>query len=391
MKPGRLLPALKLWGMMAEEINCDILVVGAGLSGLAAAVAASKKGAKTILLEQNSFLGGTVIAGMHRYLCGLYGNTASRTSNSGIARKLIFSLGKLSVRNRPVRLGKVYVFAFRSKDLKACLRTLVKNNKNLKVILNSRAFAVKRRRGLIQEIKAIRSGRVFTIRPKVVIDASGEGAIIKLSKAGYRLVSFSKRQLAGFSFRLKGLKDEFGLLQIKVPYYIKFASYTPLDKRSEGIIRLNIPSGGNILVAKKDAEKAFLYLRQILPEFKDAHITEFSPYIVEREGICLKGEYTLTTSDVLKGKKFKDGVVVNSWPMEIWDKKKGAQYKYLRSCNYYEIPLRCLKSKNIKNLLVTGRCISLDHEALASARVAGTCISLGEQAGLAAVKLCASY
>ncbi len=391
MMSGRLLSALKLWVMMVEEINCDILVVGAGLSGLAAASAASEKGAKVVLLEQNSFLCGTIIAGMHRYLCGLYGNTALRTINGGIARKLIFSLRKLSINNKPLRLGKVHVFAFRSKDLKVCLEALVKNKKNLKVILNSRAYSVKREKGLIRAVKAKGRGMAFTIRPKVVIDASGEGAIIKLSKAGYQSVSSSQRQLAGFSFRLNGLKDENGLLSIKVPYYIKFASYTPLDNRDEGVIRLNIPSGRDIFEVRKEAKKVYLCLRKVLPEFKGASIAEFSPYIVEREGICLKGEYTLTAGDVLRGRKFKDGVVKNSWPIEMWEQKKGPQYRYLKSGSYYEIPLRCLKSKNIRNFLATGRCISLTHEALGSARAAGTCISLGEQAGIAAVKLCASY
>ncbi len=376
---------------MVKEINCDILVVGAGLSGLAAAVAASEKGVKTVLLEQNSFLGGTVIAGMHRYFCGLYGNTASRTINGGIARKLIFSLRKLSISNRPLRLGKVHVFAFRSKDLKVCLQALVKNKKNLKVILNSRVYSVKREKGLIREVKAKDRAIVFTIRPKVVIDASGEGTIIKLSKAGYQSASSSQRQLAGFSFRLKGLTDENGLLPIKVPYYIKFASYTPLDNRGEGVIRLNIPAGRDILRMRKEARNAYFYLRKVLPEFKGAYIAEFSPYIIEREGICLEGEYTLTAGDVLSARKFKDGIVKNSWPLEIWDQKKGPQYRYLKSGSYYEIPLRSLKSKNIKNLFATGRCISLTHEALGSTRAAGTCISLGEQAGLAAVKVCASY
>jgi len=376
---------------MVKEINCDILVVGAGLSGLAASVAASEKGAKVVLLERNSFLGGTVIAGMHRYLCGLYGNTASRTINGGIARKLILSLRKQSKINRPLRLGKVYTFAFRNKDLKVCLQALVKNKINLKVILNSQAFAVKRQRGLISEVLAKGRRMVFTIRPKVVIDASGEGVIIQLSEAGYRLTPSSQRQLAGFSFRLKNIKQRNGLLPIKVPYYIKFASYIPLDNCGEGIVRLNVPGCRNFLEMREEAQEKFFYLRKVLPEFQFADIVEFSPYIIEREGICLEGQYTLTETDVLRARKFKDGVVRNCWPVEIWDQKKGPLYKYLKSGNYYEIPSRCLKSKNIVNLFATGRCISVTHEALGSTRVAGTCISLGEQAGLAAVKLCASY
>lgn len=285
----------------------------------------------------------------------------------------------------------MYVLTFRSKDLKACLQRLVKNRRNLKLILNSRAYSVKQEKGLIQEVRAKAKGGIFTILPKVVIDASGEGAVIKLSKAQYRIASYGKRQLAGFSFRLKGLKNANELLSIKVPYYIKFAAYTPLDNRDECLIRLNIPAGRDAVKIRKKAQKACRYLRKVLPEFKDAYIAEFSSYIVEREGIRLYGEYTLTASDILRRRRFKDGVVKNCWPIEMWDQKKGPYYKYINSGDYYEIPLRCLRSKNIKNLFACGRCISITHEALGSTRVAGICIALGEQAGIAAVKLCESY
>ena len=210
-------------------------------------------------------------------------------------------------------------------------------------------------------------------------------------RAKYRVASSAKRQLAGFSFRLKGLKDAQGLLHIKVPYYIKFATYTPLDNRSQGLIRMNIPAGRDTDRLRREAQDAFKYLRKVLPEFKEAEIVEFSPSITEREGICLEGEYTLTADDILSGRRFKDGVIKNSWPIELWERKQGPRYKYLRFGQYYEIPLRCLRSKVVKNLLACGRCISVSHEALGSTRVAGTCITIGEQAGLDAVKLCASY
>ncbi len=377
--------------MKAEQITCDVLVVGAGVSGIAAAVTASQKGLKTFLLEQNNFIGGTAIAGMHRYLCGLYGEVTSKTINSGVVRRLLFSLSKLSRCNRPLRLGKVYVFAFRNKDLKICLLKLIKDKRNLKIVLNQRAYSVKLKKGLIQTVQAKSKGKTFIIRPKVVIDSSGEGAVIKLSRAQYYLASCRRRQLAGFSFRLKGLKNRNELLPIKVPYYIKFATYTPLDNRSEALIRMNIPAGRKMVKIKKAAKKALGYLRQVLPEFKNAYIAEFSPSILEREGVRLRGKYTLTAGDILRARKFKDGVVKSSWPIELWDRKTGPHYQYLNPGRYYEIPLRCLKSKNIKNLLACGRCISVTREALGSTRAAGTCLSLGEQAAIAALKLCASY
>lgn len=70
--------------------------------------------------------------------------------------------------------------------------------------------------------------------------------------------------------------------------------------------------------------------------------------ISEREGLRMTGEYTLTEEDVLSGRKFHDGVVKSAWPVELWDQKKGPSYRYLDESAYYEIPLRCLKSRNIK-------------------------------------------
>ena len=87
---------------------------------------------------------------------------------------------------------------------------------------------------------------------------------------------------------------------------------------------------------------------------------------------------------MLGAAKFHDGVVKNSWPIELWDRNRGTVYKYLEPGEYYDIPFRCLKVKGLSNLLCAGRCISVSHEALGSTRVMGTCISLGEQAGLAA-------
>lgn len=358
-----------------------------GLSGWAAAIAASKDGAQTVLLEQNDFLGGTVIAGLHRYVCGLYGDTGVKTLNAGIARELTAALEKLSSANKKMQLGKVQVFAFRSNDLQKYLRDSLKKNRNLTVLLNSRAYAVHKEKKIIQTVKAMSNKKVYTFHPKVVIDASGDGVIIHLCKASHEGALSDKRQLSGFSFRVRGIKDASGLLPIKVPYHLPLATYTRLDSTSEGVIRLNIRVGKKSVTLKKEVQEAFDRLRTVLPEFSQARIVAFSPEVLDREGIRLRGEYTLTSADILRGRKFNDGVVKNAWPIELWDQETGPRYRYLPIGRYYEIPLRCLRSKHVKNLLACGRCISATHEALGSTRAAGTCISLGEQAGKAAAKL----
>jgi hypothetical protein len=322
----------------------------------------------------------------------LYGKTCSKTLNAGLAAALVSQLTGLSAKNRPVRLGQVFVYSFRQNDLTRAFRALIDENRsNLKVFLGHRVCSATKQKGRIIAVQAAAEGRTLSIFPKVVVDASGEGAIIKLCGAKYRVRPRQQRQLAGFSFRVAGIQGDNALIAIKTPYYIKLATFTPLEEAGEGVIRLNVPAGADTLEMRKQAVRQLRHLAEAAPEFKSARIAELSSSVVEREGIRLQGEYTLTADDVLSARRFKDRAVKSSWPIELWDKKKGPQYKYPPAGMYYEIPIRCLKSINVGNLLACGRCISATHEALASVRVAGTCISLGEQAGLTAVKLCESY
>mgnify|MGYP003810296453 CR=1 FL=1 len=378
--------------MQPETIPCDVLVAGAGVSGLAAAIAASERGAKTLLIEKNDYIGGTVIAGMHRYLCGLYGTAPSKTLNAGLSRALVSVLTKRNAVNGPVRLGKVYGFRFRPKDLLCEFNARIQmNKKNLKVLLETQLYAITKEKERILALYATVNNTPVCIEPKVVIDASGDGAIIMLSGAKYQVRPPSGRQLAGFSFRVAGIKGGREMLAIKVPYHVRFATCMPLEKKNECIIRMNVPSGADTGEIQNEAKRQMHRLCRVLPEFNHAYIAEFSPSVTEREGLRLQGEYTLTAKDVLSARHFEDGVVKSAWPIELWTAERGPQYRYLEPGAHYEIPLRCLKSKQINNLLACGRCISATHEALGSVRVAGTCISLGEQAGITAVKLCESY
>ena len=240
------------------------------------------------------------------------------------------------------------------------------------------------------------------ISTRAVIDCSGDGAVIRLSGAAYDISSPEERQLAGFCFKIKGIKDPGDMAPVSVPYYIsqaaaekripsylKYARFYQGDVDDEGYCLISIPPGDSperIREAKKYAAAVHGILADSIDSFRNSRITEMSSGIAEREGLRMKGEYTLTEEDVLSGRKFHDGVVKSAWPIELWDREKGPTYRYLELGAWYEIPLRCLKSRDIKNLYCAGRCISASPEALGSTRVMGTCISLGEQAGLAAAK-----
>jgi hypothetical protein len=389
---------------MNKVMSCDVLVVGGGVAGTVAAIASARGNVYTILVEKNSFLGGIGYSGLHQYICGLYLNSDTlprQTLNKGILREIVISLNKLSPYKKIKRIGRIYVLPYLREDLQLVFQSLTRNLKKLDIFYNMEVVGIEKKNDKISEVNIYGSEAVERIIPKVVIDCTGDGNLSAMAGAVFELSPPEKRQLAGYTIGLRGLKNVDDTLPIKVSYYLtkavnkgklssflRFTTFTPGDALDEGYCKLSIDTSENTKRkrrAKDYALKVHHYLANSLLTFKDSYIFETSG-VVEREGRRICGEYTLTEEDVLNARKLSDGVVKNSWPIEIWDRNKGLICKYLESGDYYEIPLRCLKVKSISNLLCAGRCISVSHEALGSTRVMGTCMALGEQAGKATVR-----
>jgi len=387
------------------HLSCDVLVAGGGVAGIAAAVRAAREGARTILAEINGFPGGTAVNCMHRYICGLYSSgpiPPDGVLNGGIADEICAELKILAPGTGIVLMGNVYLFPFTTGNLIKTLRLLSEKQAGLDILYETEVVSAEVQKGRIRNVFARNNTGEIEISTQAVIDCSGDGTVIRLSGAAYDISSPDERQLAGFCFKIKGIKDLGDMAPVSVPYYIsqaaaekkipfflKYARFFQSDVADEGYCLISIPPGDSterIHEAKKYAATVHGILVDSIDSFRNSRITEMSSGIAEREGIRMTGEYTLTEEDVLSGRKFHDGVVKSAWPIELWDQKKGPSYRYLDEDAYYEIPLRCLKSRDIKNLYCAGRCISASPEAIGSTRVMGTCISLGEQAGLAAAK-----
>lgn len=385
------------------NITCDVLVIGAGVAGASAAVAAARGGSRTILIEKERYLGGTGYAGMFQYICGLYlnGDTApTETLNQGIVREIIALLNERSPQRTIKKIGQVYVQPYSSDDLQSVLMSLCSAEKNIKLLHNTAAVAVTKRSSGIESIMVKSSDGEKAISPQVVIDCSGNGEIAALSGAEFDLSSPDERQLAGFTLRIKGLQGADDTLALKVPYHlaqavrqgkfgpaVRFTTFSPGDSTGEGYCKMSIDAEdepGREERARNEAAAVHAYLTSVIPAFKNSTIAGTSLKVLEREGRRVRGEYTLTKDDVLFARKFSDGIVKNAWPIELWDRLKGTVYKYVPRGDYYEIPFRCLTVKSVANLLTAGRCISVTREALGSTRVMGACMALGEQAGKAA-------
>ena len=383
----------------------DVLVAGGGVSGVAAAVAAARNGARTILLEQETHLGGMGYYGMLRHICGLYLNGDAApvaTLNNGMAEEVASSLRLRSPEKKIEKVGKVYVLPFSRDDLGSLLSSLCSSESSLEVRSSASVRSVQKSGDLISAVGVDESGAYQEYQPRYVIDCSGNGAVSVMAGADYDMAGDQVRQMSAYMVHLKGLGNIDDDLRIRVPWHlakgvkekvlspeIRFSVLVPGEFPGEGDLKLSISGGDDIATREKaeaDAVLAHRYLSEKLDAFRGSSIAGSSTRILEREGNRIIGEYMLTEEDVLSGRKFPDGIVKNSWPIELWDPNKGTIYKYLKPGDYYEIPSGCIKVKGIGNLFTAGRCISVTHEALGSTRVMGTCISLGEQAGLAAAK-----
>lgn len=123
-------------------------------------------------------------------------------------------------------------------------------------------------------------------------------------------------------------------------------------------------------------------LRQFDPDLKELELLQTAPMLGVRESRRIVGEYTLTADDLVSGVLFDDGITTAAFNIDIHDAEGTAQS--CRGVKPYQIPYRCMIPKDIRGMLVAGRCISGTHEAMASYRVTGDCAAMGEAAGYAA-------
>ena len=360
-------------------IECDVLVIGGGVAGMSAAISAARLGAQTLLLEEDSELGGVLRAGLGFPVCGLFDSRGS-VLNAGISHELLDAVGWPST-----SVGRLHVLAAHADVVLSFFDQALCAQTALAIETKCTVTGVEERNATIRRVIT----SCGTIDPKAVVDCSGCGAVIKRSSAS-SLPSGGK-VLAGYAVRLRGVEHD-PVLSLKVAFVLRKASL------GDGLqFSTLMPPDCLKLAVRPDIAEDSLQrgvnavveiLRQELPEFRQVEIVEQSQQLLQREGVRLRGEYVLTEDDVLGGARFPDGIAKSAWPVEYWDAENGQQLEYLSDGDFYEIPLRCLRSAKIGNLFAAGRCISATSRALASARVMGTCIATGEAAGKAAAEQC---
>jgi len=377
---------------MTETV--DIVVVGAGTSGIVAALTAARLGARVALVEAHAQIGGMATWGLHRFVCGLFladGERSGEPLHGETTVDFCTRLAQGDVRAKALRRGRLWVLPFAGGEaLAACAGELVAREPNIRRCLGESLERVLCDGGKVVEL-VLASG--LSLRLKAAVDCTGSAALCR--QAGAAVTWPDSPALAGFGFELQGVDErEAGALGLSVevpmalrreveagrlPRHLAFATYEPGGVAGTAWIKLAVPSA-SVNSARGDADLAAAVLKRH-PAFRGASLTAYSPGVLERETCHLCGEYVLTGPDVLSARKFGDGVVRNAWPVERWDAQRGVCYRYLPPGDWSEIPARCLRpDRGAANLFCAGAALSADFEAAASVRVMGVCMASGEAA-----------
>ena len=397
--------------MYSEIINCDILVAGGGSAGVAAAMAAARKGASVVLLEKNSYLGGKATSSYVGTICGLY-YTSSEIISRYVSNGFAFEFGeKLKLLSKSIPLSNklgLHYLPYKPFDFKILCDEYIQSE-NIKVFFQTIVSDIEKENDSIRYVNAISSDRALKFRPKVVIDCTGEALISLL--AGSDIIESKEYQAPAQVFSMEGIEatTEANLGLIILKEIQKAISEGSLSEKYSNItvvpgslldkhvyLKIGIPekvkNEANKITpiefeARKMIQKISTFLNEKTDAFKNARISDIAPEAGLRTGRRHKGKYILTKEDVLSCKKHDHSAGRGTWPIEFWDIGKRVKMDFFEMDNYYDIPKDCLRSSNITNLLFAGRNISATEEAIASARVIGTCLQTGYSAGEMAVEL----
>src|SRR5581483_6796459 len=118
------------------------------------------------------------------------------------------------------------------------------------------------------------------------------------------------------------------------------------------------------LEGRRLAEEAAAFVCAHVPGFESSFLADTAPTLGVREGRRALGEYVLTGGDVTDLARFDDAIAAGAWPQEYHVDGRSTRYVDLPRGGYYQIPLRALRPRGLANVLVAGRCISADHDAL---------------------------
>ena len=384
----------------------DLIVVGGGFAGTAAAIAAARQNVDVLLIERYNALGGAAAnclvmpfmpfstrmpeSNELKYLCG------------SIFLEVLREMNKFTGADKPGT-------AFDEEILKLVLNRMV-TAAGVQLLYNTTVTEVHREDGVIRSVKVLGKSRVMQFTADYFIDATGDAELSYLagcpSKVGrekdglcqpmtlcFRMGGINKEKYAKIRSQITPLYKELqskGLIRNPREDVFILPNFNDgvLHFNSTRIVRHDPTDPFDITAAEIEAREQAFELLNLLKEnfegFENARILSTALQIGIRESRKVIGEYTLTQEDMKALTRFPDGIATANYDIDIHNPEgAGTSHYYFGKGEWYEIPYRCLVPKGMNNLLVAGRCISSTHEAQASYRIMPFFAELGQAAGTA--------
>ncbi|MBN1445095.1 MAG: FAD-dependent oxidoreductase [Candidatus Omnitrophica bacterium] len=421
---------------VAEE--ADVVVIGGGPGGFPAAIAAARQGCKTLIVERYGLFGGLATTGLMGPIFGFAWGDPKKSILGGIPLEVIRGLQKIggALDDKNIRWDSI---RFDPELLKHVIDGMLLEA-GVKILLHSLAVGIAKQGDRIDSvILENKSGRM-AVRGKVFIDATGDGDLGYWAGCAYTKgrPADGRMQSMGTKFRIGGVEpmtDEeekyyAGIVkkamdEKKIPAYHAFfeeisengvtlrkGEITPTVTRCPGDATNVYDLTRAELKIRKDTLEIVDFYRKNVKGYKNCYLIDTPVQMGIRETRQILGGYVLNGADVMEGRRFPDKIARGCWfmdihcPLGLWSsksnlcsqkcaieppcimKQKYYDQLYPETCppagSYYDIPYRCIVPEGTGNLLVSGRPISADHGGMSSARVIGTCMAIGEAAGIAA-------
>ncbi len=400
----------------------DIIVVGAGIAGLSAAIKAGRIGAKVLLIEHFSFLGGMSTAGMVSPFMKHQVN--GETLVNGVFKDI----------EQEMRLQKGMIDnGFFANSFRNATFNLIKDS-NVSILFNTQILEVEKDKNTITSLKIFTEGKEAKVYAKIYIDTSGDAILSHLGNFLYSKgdEKTGKLQALTLFFRMGGIDmvnaldyvknnkhDFFNWMEydfdlnkiISVAGYFsnikKAISENKLSSDVQYIFYTTLPSSGeasfnttNILgldgsntfeitkaelIGRNQVKEVVKILKNEVPGFENSFLLETAMHVGVRETRRVIGDYVISGEDIRKGRKFHDSIARGCYGIDIHGQKdENSIMEELPEGEYYEIPLRSLIVKEANNLLAAGRCISATREGHAALRIMPTSAATGEACGATA-------
>jgi len=406
----------------------ELVVCGGGLAGVCAAIAGKRLGLSTCIIQDRPVFGGNASSEIRVNIGG------ACSFNSWARETGIISEIFLEERKRNFEYHRT---TWSNGILDIVLYEFLRNE-GVEMYLNTSVRkAIMKSKDIIEGVYCVQLGseKEFIIYGDYFIDATGDGVVGFTSGAEFRMGRESKYE---FGEELAPEKEDMGIMGNSLLFLVRDTGrpvkYTPpswaikfekdditLKTRAHTYkpgywwIEIGYPFD-TIYDNEEIKHKLLAYVFGVWDHMKNAEDHGFENFILEwvcmvpgkRESRRFMGDYILNENDIKQRKKFEDAIAYGGWyidlhtpggilaedkppePTHTIEKEKHIEEKDKRFVYVYQIPYRCIYSKNIKNLFFAGRNISVTHVALGTTRLMGTCAILGQAAGTG-VYLCKKY